>query len=139
MGLLYKKCDICGNKIDKLQCLVYGGFINLIKCKKCKTEYIIIETWFYRVINNISTSVVSFLSLFFALVAGFYIDKIFTGLSGIYVFILVILLTLLFMFFVATFLQALFMLLFIVKFEIKKDIVENKKIKNIFSKFFNRN
>lgn len=76
------------------------------------------------------------LSLFCAFAISFYIDKNFIELSGIYFFGLVALLALLFLFFVASLLYALFILLFVAKFEIKENNIENKQSNNIFSKFF---
>lgn len=136
MGFLYKKCEVCSENISKLQCLVLGGFNPSMKCKNCGTEYKIIKTGLYNFIDSIALEASVLLSLFCAFAISFYIDKDFIELSGIYFFSLVALLALLFLFFVASLLYALFILLFVAKFEIKENNIENKQSNNIFSKFF---
>ncbi|MSN97127.1 hypothetical protein F1B92_08135 [Campylobacter sp. FMV-PI01] len=138
MGFFYKKCEVCGNNISKLQCLILGGFNPTLKCQHCETEYQITKTRLYSFIDSIALEIFTLFSLFCAFIMISYVDKNFLELSGVYFFILIAVFTLLFGFLIDSFLYAMFIVLFVAKFEVKKNDIENKKSKNIFSKFFNK-
>lgn len=39
MGFFYKKCEVCGNKINKLQCLFSRYALYDMECNKCNSKY----------------------------------------------------------------------------------------------------
>lgn len=77
MGIFYKKCDFCGNRINKLRHLAKFGFNNEIECKKCGLKYEISNAKFCEFTSNILQAFYALICLFCSIGLSIYVADIF--------------------------------------------------------------
>ncbi|MDA3046950.1 hypothetical protein OFO10_07235 [Campylobacter sp. VBCF_06 NA8] len=126
---MYKQCEVCNEKVNKLQNLFTFKFDEYIKCKNCGTIYEISNIKFCNFLSNIVETFYALFCIFFSIGFAIYIDENFDTYWLISVFIFVFSWFLLS--FICMFLEWLILLLFVTKFEISKDDKRDKKTKYI--------
>lgn len=117
--MIYKKCEICGNKVNKLEYLFTFKFNGEIECKKCGLKYKISNIKFCTFLSNIIETFYALFCLFFSIGLGIYIDENFDvhWLVSVLVFVLAWFFSSL----ICIFLEWLVLLLFIAKLGVSKD------------------
>ncbi|WP_173031106.1 hypothetical protein [Campylobacter sp. CCUG 57310] len=138
MGILYKKCEVCGNKINKLGCLSNFKFDSEIECKKCRLKYDIFNIKFCLFLSNIIQTCYAIFCLFFSIGLSIYVKDNFDihWLISVLVFVATWFLSSLF----CMLLEWVILLLFVARFVISKDkkIDQNSsKFSNLINKAFN--
>ena len=135
MGFFYKKCEVCGNKINKFKAINLYGFASEIECKNCKTEYVKKENFLYNFFYSAVLDIGVLMSLFFGFNFSIYIDDNFLHLNDGISFVFNMLICIVSSMIYCVFWDILYtyISLFIGKFKIKKDIKEQKS-KTIFNK-----
>ncbi|MBQ9292843.1 MAG: hypothetical protein IJ211_06220 [Campylobacter sp.] len=131
--MIYKKCEICNEKVNKLQNLFTFKFDNYMKCENCGTKYEISNIKLCNFLSNIIETFYALFCIFFSIGFALYIDENFDTHWLISVFIFVFFWFLLS--FICMFLEWLILLLFVAKIEILKDEKINNK-QNTLSNFF---
>ncbi|MDL0089874.1 hypothetical protein [Campylobacter gastrosuis] len=133
--VIYKKCEVCSKKVNRLQNLFTFNFDDCIKCKNCGTKYEISNIKFCNFLSNIIETFYALFCIFFSIGFAIYIDENFDIHWLVSVFIFAFSWFLLS--FICMFLEWLILLLFVAKIEILKDERINKKQK-IAGSFLNK-
>ena len=129
MGIIYKKCEVCGNKINKLKCLVFGGFNKDMKCQNCLATYQIEQTKLFNFMNSFMSNIDFFISL---ILAGWLSVCLYDFLRSNIILCVFVGFLLFWLFGIITiFLDSLITLMFIAKFKITKN---NEVSQNIHHK-----
>ncbi len=96
MGFFYKKCEVCGNKMNIFK--IFLKDFTTLECKNCRTKYQAKETELYTTINFLFKNLGVFIILFLSAYATVYIDnKIYELDAGLF-FVLMVFLWLIFCF-----------------------------------------